>query len=105
MKALAVTVALLSIAGFAGVSRTDYLSAKRKFQAIDKTPPKPGSRIAITSTELNAYVQTELPAIAPPGIRNPEVELQGDNVATGRALIDFVKLRSAQGKDTSWMIR
>ena len=105
MKALAATVALLSIAGFAGVSRTDYLNAKRKFQTIDTKPPKPGSRIAITSTELNAYVQTELPAIAPSGIRNPEVELQGDNIATGRALIDFVKIRSAQGKNTSWMMR
>jgi len=105
MKPLAVIFALLSIGGFAGVSRTDYLSAKRKFQAIDKQPPKPGTRVSLTAAELNAYVQTELPTVAPPGIRNPEVELQGDNIATGRAIIDFLKLRSAQGKSTSWMIR
>ena len=50
-------------------------------------------------------LQTELPMVAPTGIRDPQVELLGDNIATGRALIDFVKLRSAQGKATSWMMR
>jgi hypothetical protein len=105
MRALAVIVALLSLAGFAGVSQKDYLSAKRKFQAIDKQPPKPGTRVAITSAELNAYVQSELPKVAPPGIRNPNIEMLNSNTATGRAIIDFLKLRSAQGKSTSWMMR
>jgi hypothetical protein len=105
MRALAVIVALLSLAGFAGVSQTDYLSAKRKFKAIDKQPPKAGSRVTITSPEINAYVQAELPKVAPPGIRDPKVELHNSNTATGRAIIDFVKLRSAQGKSTSWMMR
>jgi len=96
---------LVCLVSFAAVSQTDYQNAKRKFQTIDKKPPKPGTRIPFTSSELNAYVQTELPAVAPQGIRNPKVELQGNNVATGRALIDFVKLRSVQGKNTNWMLR
>ncbi len=105
MKTLALTLAVMSIAGYAVGSRTDYLNVKRKFQTLDSKPPKPGTRVSITSVELNEYVQTELPQVAPEGIRNPKVELQGDNVATGSAVIDFLKLRSAQGKSTSWMMR
>jgi hypothetical protein len=105
MRTLAFVVAFLSLAGFAGVSQKDYLSAKRKFQAIDKHPPKPGSRVTITSAEINAYLQAELPKVAPPGIREPKVEMLDNNTATGRATIDFLKLRSAQGKSTSWMMR
>jgi hypothetical protein len=106
MRALALfAVAVVGAAGFAGVSRTDYLNAKKKFQAIDKQSMKAGTRVALTSPELNAYVQGELPTVAPQGIRNPVVELHGNNVATGRARIDFLKIRSAQGKPTSWMMR
>ena len=106
MRAVAaISVALFAAAGVASVSRTDYLSAKKKFQAIDKQAMKPGSRVAITGTELNAYVQAELPTVAPKGIRSPRVELEGDNTATGRALIDFVKLRSAGGKSPGWLFR
>ena len=106
MKAVAViSVALFAAAGYAAVSRTEYLSAKKKFQAIDKQAMKPGSRVAITASELNAYVQNELPLVAPKGIRNPRVQLQGDNTATGTALIDFVRLRSAGGKSSGWLFR
>lgn len=105
MKALALAVAFVSAAGFVGASRTDYLNVKRKFQTLDKQRPKPGTRVPISSTEINSYVQAELPVVAPKGIRNPEVELHGGNVATGRALVDFVKIRSAQGKNTNWMMR
>src|SRR5262245_5668692 len=105
MKAIAALAMLVCFAGFAAVSKTDYQSAKRKFHTIDSKPPKPGTRIALTASELNAYVQTELPLVAPPGIRDPKVDLKGDNVATGRAMIDFLKLRSAQGKNTNWMMR
>lgn len=104
MKPFAVAVVLL-VAMSAGASRSDYLSAKKKFQAIDKQMVKPGTRVPLTSSELNAYVETELPAVAPAGVRDPQVELLGDNAATGRAKIDFVKLRSAQGKPTNWFLR
>jgi len=104
MRRLALSIALL-VGGTLTASRTDYLNVKRKFQAIEKQQMKPGSRVAISSQELNAYVETELPQVAPPGIRNPHVVLQGANTATGSALIDFVKLRSAQGKSTNWLMR
>jgi hypothetical protein len=86
-------------------SRADYLNVQRKFQQIDKRQIKPGTRVPISSEEINAYVQAELPKVAPPGVRRPVVKLQGNDVATGSALIDFVKLRSAQGKPPNWLLR
>ncbi|HYP09148.1 MAG TPA: hypothetical protein VER03_23175 [Bryobacteraceae bacterium] len=106
MRAVAaLSLAVFAAAGLGAVSRTDYLNAKKKFQAIDKHAVKPGSRVAITASELNAYVQAELPTVAPKGVRSPQVELEGDNTATGRAMIDFVKLRSAGGKQPGWLFR
>lgn len=104
MRTLAFAAAVLSVAGFAAVSATDYRNAKQKFQSLEK-PLKAGSRLAITAAELNAYVQTELPAVAPKGVRNPEVELPGGNTATGRAMIDFLKLQNARGKSPGWIMR
>jgi len=87
-------------------SRSEYLSIKRKFESIEKKQNKPGARISIPSRELNAYVQTELPLVAPPGIRNPIVELHGNNLATGRALINFLTLRQAKGGNKpNWLLR
>jgi hypothetical protein len=103
MRGVAVTLALLA-AGSLAATRTDYLAVKQKFQQIDRKQAKPGSRIPISSQELNAYVETELPLVAPKGIRKPHVDLQGKNTATGSALIDFLKLRSAQGKPTNWLL-
>lgn len=104
MRSLVVSIALLAAVTLAA-TRTDYVNVKRKFQSIETQQAKPGSRIAISSQELNAYVQTELPQVAPPGIRNPHVVLHGANTATGSALIDFLKLRSAQGQSTNWIMR
>jgi hypothetical protein len=96
---------LIVTAGASLASRTEYLNAQKKFQQIDKRQVKPGSRVAISAGELNAYVQAELPKVAPPGIRRPVVRLHGNDTATGTALVDFVKLRSAQGKPPNWLLR
>ncbi len=57
----------------------------------------------LTSRELNAYVATEVAQYAPQGVRNPHLEL-GDGSATGTALIDFLKLRQAEGKSPGWVM-
>ncbi len=98
MPLLAVVVPLLL------ASRTDYLNIQRKFDAIEQNRVKPGTRVTLPASELNAYAQFELPAIAPQGIRNPTVELVGNNVAVGHAMIDFGKLRTADGKAPGWMM-
>lgn len=96
---------VLLAAGTSFATRTEYLNAQKKFQQIDKGRFKPGTRVPISSQELNAYVQAELPKVAPAGVRKPVVKMQGSNTATGTALIDFVKLRSAQGKPPGFLLR
>ena len=86
-------------------SRTDYLNAKRKFQSIEKYQLKPGTRVPIPAAELNAYVQVELPEAVPQGIRDPRVDLQGDNVATGRAMINFLKVQKARNAAPGWLMK
>ena len=102
--ALLLLFSLLPVAAI-GSRASDYLAIKKKFQTIEKSQAKPGTRISIPARELNAYVQTELPQVAPPGIRNPSVELLGNNTASGRALINFHTLRSARGKSSNWLMR
>src|SRR4051812_45241870 len=103
MKWLTALALLFCVASPA--SRTDYLNAKRKFQAIERYQVKPGTRVQLPASELNAYVQTELLSFAASGVRNPRVELQGDNTATGRAQIDFLKLLSARGTAPNWLMK
>ena len=86
-------------------SRTDYLNAKRKFEAIEKFQTKPGTRVPLPSSELNAYVQVEMREAAPQGVRDPRVELQGNNIATGHAFINFLKLQSAKNAPPNWLMK
>ncbi len=86
-------------------SRTDYLNAKRKFQSIEKYQVKPGSRVPLPATELNAYVQVELLEAVPQGVRDPRVELQADNVATGRAMINFLQVQNSRGAAPGWLMK
>jgi hypothetical protein len=86
-----------------GAPSPDYLSVKRKFDLIESEKLRPGSRVILTSGELNAYVATTVTEYAPQGIRNPHVRL-GDGNATGTALIDFLKLRQAEGKSPGWVM-
>lgn len=41
--------------------------------------------------------------VVPEGFRNPRLEL-GNGTATGYALVDFLKIRSASGIETNWLI-
>jgi len=97
LVALAVPILLFS-------SRSEYQSAQRKFELIESERLRPGSRVALSQRELNAYAEEELPKIVPQGIREPKLVL-GAGTATGSALIDFLKLRSAQGKPPGWFMR
>lgn len=97
-------LALLALPLLVYSSRSDYDSAQRKFDLIENDRLKPGARVTLTLRELNAYVLEEVPKVAPQGVRDPKVEL-GAGTATGTALIDFVKLRSAQGTPPGWLMR
>lgn len=85
-------------------ARSDYASCQRKFDLIENDRLRAGSRVTLSQRELNAYVEQELPKVVPEGVREPRLELTA-GTATGSALIDFVKLESAQGKPPSWLLR
>ena len=79
---------------------TDYASAKYKLDLIESDRLRPGSRVELTARELNAYAQHE----APPGVRNPRVEIAAPGLATGSAVIDFNELQRAQGHPPGWLM-
>ena len=86
-------------------SRSDYLSIKQKFLTIQNGRAARGTRVPIPSTELNAYVQTELPKVVPQGIREPVVELLGNNSARATAYVNFLKMQNARGQAPGWLMR
>ena len=92
-------VPLLLLAGVIGASVDDYTSVKRKFSDIDGERLRPGTRVVMTPKELDAYAAQAAPA----GVRNPHLELQA-GVAKGNALIDFGKVRRAQGYRPGWLM-
>ncbi len=79
-------------------------SMRRKLDSLRSGHPRPGSIVVFTSAEINSWARHELPTIVPEGVRQPRVELAG-GAATGYALIDFVKLRHAQGRESNWLVR
>ena len=92
-------IPLLLVSGAIGAAVDDYTSVKRKFSDIETGRLSPGARVVMTPRELDAYVAREAPA----GVRNPRVELQA-GVAKGSALIDFGKVRRAQGHRPGWLM-
>jgi len=75
----------------------DSPSVKRQIQLIQQDRVPPGTNITLKRDALNAYVRSEVAAVAPAGVREPRVVLGQDRV-TGSAFVDFPKLRQAQGK-------
>jgi hypothetical protein len=92
-------VPFLLLGALASVSG-DYISARQKFDLIEGERLKPGSRLDLSASELTAYADVE----APPGVRNPRIQLVSPEVATGTALIDFGKLERAQGYQPGWLM-
>jgi hypothetical protein len=90
----------LVAAACVGAAYSDYVSAKQKFDLVESGRLKAGARVQWSPGELNAYVEKEVPE----GVRNPKVQVTGPGMATGTALIDFGKLRRAQGYQASWLM-
>src|SRR5581483_349282 len=85
----AVCTATCLLAAVAG----DYASAERKFSLIEHESLRAGARVTLTPGELTAVAAHELPA----GVRNPHLEVVSAGIATGTALVDFGRVRRAQG--------
>jgi len=97
-------LALLAVPLLVYSSRSEYTSAQHKFDLIESERLKPGARVTLSQRELNAYVEEELPKVAPQGVREAKVEL-GTGTATGSALIDFLKLQRARGNPPGWPLQ
>jgi hypothetical protein len=80
-----------------------YLSTQKKFDQIADGKLKPGTVVLLTSAELNAWARVKVSETIPQGLRNPAMEL-GSGEATGSALVDFLRMRNGQGKETGWLM-
>jgi hypothetical protein len=92
-------VSLVLSAAAIAVAVDDYASVKQKLAQIEGGKLKAGSRVTLTPRELDAYAAKE----APNGVRNPRLELQS-GIAKGNALVDFGKVRRAQGYQPGWLM-
>lgn len=77
-----------------------YSSARQKVDLIESGRLQPGARVDLSLRELNAIAEHEAPA----GVRDPQVVVDAPDVVTGRALVDFGKVRRAQGYQPGWLM-
>ena len=77
-----------------------YSSACKKVNLIESGRLLPGARVDLTLAELNAYAAKE----APEGVRNARLVLEGQETVSGTAMVDFGKLRRAQGYEPGWLM-
>jgi hypothetical protein len=68
--------------------------------SIENDRLHPGARVSLTYPEIDAWVARE----APDGVRNPRIQVTARGIATGSALIDFAKVRRAQGQAPGWLM-
>jgi hypothetical protein len=79
-------------------------SANAKFHSLAIGAYPPASRVTVTTREINAYIQAEMPYFIGPGVRNGRVEIATGNIARGRLDIDFLKVRQAHGEPPGWLL-
>jgi hypothetical protein len=96
MRLLLATMAVVSLAcGF-----DYYTSARQKVDLIESGKLQPGARVDLSVSELNAFAAKEAPA----GVRDAKLVLQSQERVSGTALVDFGKLRRAQGYEPGWLM-
>jgi hypothetical protein len=78
-------------------------SALAKLHTIENSEAKRGSVIVFSLQEINSWALYMVPQIVPEGIRKQRVTL-GTDAGTAYALMDFLKMRHAQGKATGWIM-
>jgi hypothetical protein len=78
-------------------------SALAKLHTIENGEARRGSVIVFSSQEINSWALYMVPQIVPEGIRNQKVTL-GTGAGTAYALMDFLKMRHAQGKASGWIM-
>lgn len=77
-----------------------YTSARQKVDLIESGRLRAGARIDLSAGELNAFAAKE----APEGVRSAKLVVESSERVTGTALVDFGKLRRAQGYEPGWLM-
>jgi len=77
-----------------------YTSARQKVDLIESGHLRPGARVDLSVGELNAFAIREAPA----GVRDPKLALGAGERVSGTAMVDFGKLRRAQGYQPGWLM-
>jgi hypothetical protein len=80
-----------------------FQSAEAKLDTIEGGKAKRGSIIVFSLQEINSWARYKVPEIVPQGIRDQRVTL-GNDTGTAYALMDFLKMRHAEGKATGWFM-
>jgi hypothetical protein len=80
-----------------------FQSAEAKLDTIENGKAKRGAVITFSLQEINSWARYKVPEIVPQGIRNQRVTL-GTDSGTAYALMDFLKMRHAEGKATGWFM-
>lgn len=93
-------VCLALFAAAVAAAYDNYSTAKQKLDLIEADRLRAGARVTLTYPELDAWVARE----APSGVRNPHIRVAASGTATGSAMIDFAKVRRAQGQPPGWLM-
>jgi hypothetical protein len=96
------TLAILSAAVLTA-GDTYLRSALAKLHTIENSEAKRGSVIVFSLQEINSWALYMVPQIVPQGIRNQRVTL-ATGAGTAYALMDFLRMRHAQGKASGWFM-
>lgn len=83
-----------------GLAYDFYSSARQKIDLIEGGHLQPGARVDLSLGELNAFAERE----APDGVRKPKLAVTAPEIVTGAALVDFGKVRRAQGYQPGWLM-
>jgi hypothetical protein len=85
------------------VAADDYSSFRQKLDRIYSDRLRPGTRVFLSTQELNAFAGEEARVIAPKAVHDVRLEL-GPGSATATARIDFVELNKIGGGQTNWLM-
>jgi hypothetical protein len=80
-----------------------YDRARKKLDMIEDGKAPRGSIVSFPAGEINAWARVKVPEVVPEGIRDIRVEL-GTNTASAYAIVDFLKMRQAEGAATGWFV-
>jgi hypothetical protein len=81
----------------------EFRAVEKKMASIEKRQAPANSTVTFTEQELSAWARVKADEAAPGALRDPKVALRNQE-AVGSGLVDFVKLRKAQGGEPPGML-